>query len=114
MIPEGLKGSVVVLNGDRWTGVDVAPAEQLAEMVAAILEDEGIVSIVRSADPMDDVISHLGAPRIGTTVVLVPEADAERSLQIIAETVTDYEGEELEEALASGELLLGDAAITED
>lgn len=111
MIPQGLKGSTVILNGDRWTIVDVAPAEQLAEMVAAILEDEGIVSIVRGADPMDDVMSHLGAPRIGTTVTLVPEADADRALSIIAETVTDYEGEELEAALASGTLTLDEATV---
>ncbi len=106
MIPEGLKGSTITLNGDPWTVVDVAPAEQLAEMVAAILEDEGIVSVVRGADPMDDVMSHLGAPRIGTTVVLVPQTDAERAFAIIAETVTDYQGEELEAALASGDLTL--------
>lgn len=103
MTPDGLKGAVVVLNGDRWTVVDVAPAEPLAEMVAAILEEEGILSVVRGADPLDDVYSHLGGSRVGTTVVLVPEADAERAFGIIAETVTDYQGDELEEFLAEGE-----------
>jgi hypothetical protein len=101
--PDGLKGAVVVLNGDRWTVVDVAPAEPLAEMVAAILEEEGILSVVRGADPLDDVYSHLGGSRVGTTVVLVPEADAERAFEIIAATVTDYQGEELEALLAAGE-----------
>jgi len=100
--PDGLKGAVVTLNGDRWTVVDVAPAEPLAEMVAAILEDEGILSVVRGADPLDDVYSHLGGSRVGTTVVLVPEADAERAFEIIAETVTDYQGDELDALLAEG------------
>lgn len=103
MTPDGLKGAVVVLNGDRWTVVDVAPAEPLAEMVAAILEEEGILSVVRGADPLDDVYSHLGGSRVGTTVVLVPEPDAERAFEIIAATVTDYQGEELEALLAEGE-----------
>lgn len=103
MTPDGLKGAVVVLNGDRWTVVDVAPAEPLAEMVAGILEEEGILSVVRGADPLDDVYSHLGGGRVGTTVVLVPEADAERAFEIIAATVTDYQGEELEALLAEGE-----------
>ena len=103
MTPDGLKGAVVTLNGDRWTVVDVAPAEPLAEMVAAILEDEGILSVVRGADPLDDVYSHLGGSRVGTTVVLVPEADAERAFEIIAETVTDYQGDELDALLAEGE-----------
>lgn len=100
MTPDGLKGAVVTLNGDRWTVVDVAPAEPLAEMVAAILEDEGILSVVRGADPLDDVYSHLGGSRVGTTVVLVPEAEAERAFEIIAETVTDYQGDELDALLA--------------
>lgn len=102
MTPDSLRGAVITLNGDRWTVVDVAPAEPLAEMVAVILEDEGIVSVVRGTDPIDDVYSHLGGTRVGTTVVLVPEADAERALAIIAATVTDYEGEELEAMLAEG------------
>ena len=102
MNADGLRGAVITLNGDRWTVVDVAPAEPLAEMVAAILEEEGILSVVRGADPLDDVYSHLGGSRVGTTVVLVPEAEAERALVIIAETVTDYQGEELEELLAHG------------
>lgn len=102
MNADSLRGAVITLNGDRWTVVDVAPAEPLAEMVAAILEEEGIVSVVRGADPLDDVYSHLGGSRVGTTVVLVPEAEAERALVIIADTVTDYQGEELEELLAHG------------
>jgi hypothetical protein len=115
--PEGLKGAVVTLNGDRWTVVDVAPAQPLAEMVAALLEEEGMVAVVRGADPMDDVTSHLGAPGVGTTVVMVPEADAERALALIADTVTDFEGEELAAALASGELTLeelGDPGDADD
>jgi hypothetical protein len=110
MSPDELKGTVITLNGDPWTVVDVAPAEPLAEMVAALLEEEGIVAVVRGADPLDDVYSHLGGARVGTTVVLVPEADAERALALIAETVTDYQGDELAELLASGELEVDEIA----
>lgn len=98
------KGASVRMNGDAWVVVDVAPAEPLADMVAALLEDEGIVAVVRGAGPLGDVASHLGSTMAGTTVVLVPERDASRALTIIADTVTDYEGEELEALLASGEL----------
>jgi hypothetical protein len=90
--------------------VDVAPAEPLAEMVAAILEEEGMVAVVRGADPLDDVYSHLGGARVGTTVVLVPQPDAERALALIAETVTDYQGDELAALLASGELEVDEIA----
>lgn len=110
MNPSELKGITVTLNGDPWTIVDVAPAEPLAEMVAAILEEEGMVAVVRGADPVDDVFSHLGGSRVGTTVVLVPQADAERALALIAETVTDYQGDELAELLASGELEVDEIA----
>ncbi|MBW7916356.1 MAG: DUF2007 domain-containing protein [Trueperaceae bacterium] len=102
-----MKGDSVTINGDPWTVVDVAPAAPLAEMVAGILEDEGIVSLVRGADALGDVFSHLGSTSAQTCYVLVPEADAERAERLIAETVTDYEGEELEEllaAMARGEL----------
>lgn len=102
MVPEGLKGAVMTINGDRWTVVDVAPAEELAEMVAVILEDEGIVNVVRPADGIGDALSHLGSVRVGTTLVLVPEGDATRALEVIAETVTDYQGPDLEALLEAG------------
>ena len=107
LVPDGLLGATIVFNGDRWTVVDVAPAEPLAEMTAAILEEEGYVSVVRPADPFDDVFAHLGASRVGTTVVLVPEADAAAAQELIAATVTDYQGDELEALLASGVALDG-------
>lgn len=100
-----MKGEVVVVNGDRWTIIDVAPAAPLAEMVAALLEDEGLVTMVRGSDLVGDVFSHMGTPSSGTTYVLVPEADAERALAIVAETVTDFEGDELDaimRAIAEG------------
>ena len=97
---QGMKGETRMINGDRWTVVDVAPAAPLAEMVAAILEDEGFVVMTRGIDQVDDAFSHLGAVSAGTTVVLVPEADAERALALIEETVTDYQGEDLEKILA--------------
>ena len=94
-----MKGETLRLNGDMWTIVDVAPAGPLAEMVAALLEDEGFVAITRGHDVINDVFSHLGAALTGTTFVLVPERDAPRALKLIEETVTDYEGEELEALL---------------
>lgn len=111
-----MKGQTVVVNGDRWTIVDVAPAQALAEMVAALLEDEGMVAMVRGTDVLSDAFSNLGAGSVGTAVVLVPEADAERALQLIAETVTDYEGDELDaimQAIEEGadpDALLGGSA----
>lgn len=98
-----MKGESLMMNGDNWTVVDVAPAMPLAEMVAAILEDEGFVAMVRGAELLSDVFSHLGSVTAGTTYVLVPEQDAERALKLIEETVTDYEGEELEELLSKME-----------
>jgi hypothetical protein len=94
-----MKGTTVTLNGDPWTVVDVAPAEPLAEMVAAILEDEGFVAVVRGIALLGDTLAHLGVGAAGVSVVLVPEADAEAALALIAETVTDYEGDDLAEAL---------------
>lgn len=102
-----MKGETLKINGDNWTIVDVAPAMPLAEMVATILEDEGFVTIVRGAEMMHDVLSHLGSVSPETTYVLVPEGNAQAALDLIAETVTDYEGDELEDLLAkmeSGEL----------
>ena len=96
-----MKGDTVRLNGDLWTVVDVAPAEPLAEMVATILEEEDFTVVVRVAAGMADVLTHLGGVSSETTFVLVPEAQAEAALALIAETVTDYEGEELEALLAS-------------
>lgn len=101
-----MKGETLVVNGDRWTVVDVAPAAPLAEMVAALLEDEGYIVMVRGLDLHSDAISHLGTTSVMTTYVLVPEGQAEAATALIAETVTDYEGPELEvlmEQMASGE-----------
>lgn len=102
-----MKGETMVVNGDRWTVVDVAPAAPLAEMVAALLEDEGFVVMVRGLDLHSDAISHLGTTSVMTTYVLVPEAQADAAATLIAETVTDYEGPELDalmDQMASGEL----------
>jgi hypothetical protein len=96
-----MKGTTVTLNGDPWTIVDVAPAAPLAEMVAALLEDEGFVAVVRGFDLLGDALTHLGVGAAGATVVLVPEADGEAALALIAETVTDYEGDDLDVALAA-------------
>ncbi len=96
-----MKGTTVTLNGDPWTIVDVAPAAPLAEMVAALLEDEGYVAVVRGFDLLGDALTHLGVGSAGATVVLVPEADGEAALALIAETVTDYEGDDLDTALSA-------------
>ena len=95
-----MKGTTVTLNGDRWTVVDVAPAEPLAEMVAALLEEEGYVAVVRGIALLGDTLAHLGVGAAGVSVVLVPELDAEAALALIEETVTDYQGDDLEAALA--------------
>jgi hypothetical protein len=94
-----MKGEKVLINGDRWTIVDVAPAMPLAEMVATILEDEGMITTIRGAESFTDVLSHLGLTSAQATYVLVPEADGERAMAVIAETVTDFEGDELAELL---------------
>lgn len=90
-----MKGETLLINGDRWVIVDVAPAAPLAEMVAAILEEEGFVAMTRGPDVVTDVFSHLGTTSLGTTFVLVPEGDAAAALELIEATVTDYEGDEL-------------------
>src|SRR5690606_37404490 len=79
-----MKGETMVINGDRWTVVDVAPAAPLAEMVAALLEDEGYVVMVRGLDLHSDTISHLGTTSVMTTYVLVPEGQAEAATKLIA------------------------------
>lgn len=94
-----MKGNTVVINGERWTIVDVAPAAELAEMVAALLEDEGFVTMTRGPGFASDALTHLGTHSIGTSYVLVPEQDAERAERVISDTVTDYEGEDLDALL---------------
>lgn len=94
-----MKGTKLTINGDPWMIVDVAPAAELAEMVAALLEDEGIVTMTRGPGLASDALTHLGTHAIGTSYVLVPENDAERAMDLIEETVTDYEGEDLEALL---------------
>jgi hypothetical protein len=95
-----MKGTNIRLAGDMWTIVDVAPAGPLAEMVAALLEEEGFVAQTRGLEALADALTHLGTHSAGATVVLVPERDAEAALALIEETVTDYEGEELDAVLA--------------
>ena len=89
------------VNGDIWSVVDIAPAAELSEMVAVILEEEGFPVIVKTSDKFSDPLTHLGASsNLGTTYVLVPQADCDKALEIIAESVTDYEGEDLERIMA--------------
>jgi len=93
-----MKGDKVRLNGDIWVIVDVAPAHELADMVAVILEEEGFAVQVRG-EGMSDVFTVMGTTSLGTTYVLVPEQDEQKALDIIAETVTDYEGDDLDKLL---------------
>ncbi len=106
-----MKGETLLLNGDRWTVVDIAPAEPLAEMVATILEEEAFTVVVRLAAGFGDVLTHLGGVSSETTLVLVPEAEADAALALIAETVTDYEGDELEALLAEMGAETGDERL---
>lgn len=96
---KGEVGETRLINGDLWTVVDLAPAAPLAEMVAAILEEEGFVVMTRGLGRVEDAFSHLGAASAGATAVLVPEGDAQRALALIAETVTDYQGDDLDDIL---------------
>src|SRR5690606_41854959 len=103
-----MKGETVLINGDDWTIVDEAPAAPLAEMVAALLEEEGFVVMVRGLDLQSDTFSHLGSTSVTTTFVLVPEAQAEAASALTAETVTDFQGTELDalmDQMAAGELV---------
>ena len=109
-----MKGEKALINGDVWTVVDVAPAEPLAEMVASILEDEGFVTMVRGAGGMADVLTHMGIHTTETTLVLVPEAQEQAALDLIAETVTDYEGEELDALLEEMASLEGEPGEVEE
>lgn len=110
-----MNGETMLVNGDRWTIVDTAPGPELAEMVAVILEEEGFPVMTRGASIVGDALTHMGTASLNTTYVLVPEADADRALTLIAETVTDYEGDDLdallEELASQGE---ADTAITDD
>ncbi len=85
-----MKGDTVRFNGDLWTVVDVAPAEPLAEMVAAILEEENFTVVVRGVDLLADVLGTLGSVSSETTLVLVPQGQGEAAMALIAETVTDF------------------------
>jgi len=50
---------------------------------------------------LSDPLSHLGVQsQLGTSYVLVKKNDTQKALDIIAESVTDYEGEELEKIMA--------------
>ena len=112
-----MKGETMLVNGDRWTIVDVAPAAALAELVAVILEEEGFLVMTRGPDMLADVLTHMGAHSIGTSYVLVPEGDAERALAVIEETVTDYEGDDLDALLTEFALEAGtpeESEATED
>lgn len=111
-----MKGETVVVNGDNWTVVDEAPAAPLADMVAALLEEEGFVVMVRGLDLQSDTLSHLGSISLTTTFVLVPEDQAEAATALIADTVTDFEGPDLDELMdkmAAGELV-SDFATTDE
>lgn len=94
-----MKGEKVLINGNTWTIVDVAPAPELAEMVAVLLEEENIPTMTRSTGDWDDVLGALGAQGIGATCVLVPEVEGYRAIKLISELVTDFEGSELEALL---------------
>lgn len=93
------KGDIVQLHGDEWMIVDIAPAPELADMVAVILEEEGF-TVERMGDTMgDEVLRALGAQYMGSSYLLVPSAQGEDALKLIEEVVMDYEGEDAQAML---------------
>ena len=59
------------------------------------------------------MLASLGAYTTETTLVLVPEAQAQAALELISETVTDYEGEELDALLEEMASLEGEPGEVE-
>lgn len=106
-----MKGDVLLINGSNWMVVDVAPAPELAEMVAVILDEEGFPVMVKGHDALTDALSSLGVASLGTTLVLVPESRGEAALKLIAETVTDYEGEDIDAVLEQLALEASDSEV---
>jgi cobalamin-dependent methionine synthase I len=95
-----LKDKTMLINGDKWSVVDIAPAAPLAEMVAVMLEQEGFPVIVRGTD----VFSHLGASEMAATYVLVPEKDAARALELLNNTMANGEtGQDADEMATEAE-----------
>lgn len=65
-----------------WTVVYIAPNRIMAEQLKSLLEQEGILVMLRSIG-----VPHLGDS--GTTEVLVPETEAEEASQILTYSVSD-------------------------
>jgi hypothetical protein len=93
-----VRGETLVISGDRWTIVDVAPAVQLAEMVAVILEEEGLSALICTLEE-GETKAPTNTRQVEDNYVLVPEEDADKALEIIKDSVTDYRGDQLEELL---------------
>ncbi len=89
-----MKGKTLTINGDKWTVVNVAPAPELAEMVAVFLEDQGFVVMTKGPDNVSDALTHLGIYHVGIAYVLVPEESAEAADQLITEMLADQDREE--------------------
>ena len=96
---ENKKGESIRLNGDMWMIVDVAPATELAEMVAVMLEDEGYTCVIKGADMFSSPLSALGVSNLGLSYVLVPEGQGPEALAFVEENVEDFEGEEAQAML---------------
>ena len=65
-----------------WTVVYIAPNKIMAEQLKSLLEQEGILVMLRSIG-----VPHLGDS--GATEVLVPETEAEEASQILTYSVGD-------------------------
>ena len=89
-----MKGKTLTINGDKWTIVNVAPAPELAEMVAVFLEDQGFIVMTKGPDTSSDALTHMGISNVGTSYVLVPEENADAADQLISEMLAKQdEGE---------------------
>ena len=80
-----MKGKTLKINGDKWIVVHVAPAPELAEMVAAFLEDQGFVVMTKGPDTISDALTCLGVYSVGVAYVLVPEGNADAADKLISE-----------------------------
>lgn len=94
-------GDELLLDGAPWRVVDVAPALALAEMAAAVLDDEGIEVALFAVDPPSGALSFPDdADPIAPAIVLVPRAAEADARALLADAIEDFAGDDAERLLA--------------